>query len=659
MPVFLISTKTTVHVENISSSGSMNEGETAAAEPAEAEAEEEEEAAQPAAVPEQGPSTSTPSNSRSENAPAPDNRGDGDTDNDDDDDGSPRPGKETSEVKTAGPGRERGLDPERSASSITPKLKSLKAGIGCSFDDVGYQGKGDDSSGLGKETFETESAGPQHMPEGSSGPIPSKSPELAMGSSFDDGGDQGKSDDSPRPGEETSEAETGPQHMPEGSSGPFPSKSLAAGIGPSVDEGDQDNDSPKPGKETSEAETSPQDMPEGSSGSTTPKNTAAGIGSSFVDNGEDQGDSSPRHGNETSEAEVGPEHGHDPEGSPGSNPSKRPGTGSPSHGHGNGGGNDYCGTKPSTGKDNKNEDAAARYDSPMCRICLETELPTIHIWPGASGKPNLQVDYESSDPEVGRLLHPCCCRGSSAYVHEGCLNLWRESTNQENYWQCSTCKAKFKLQPTRLGSFIDDLAVQMIIMTSFLVLSVISLGFIADPVVNLWPVRMHTIYSMLFEKNIYRCILPSGRILMDGELSPSVHHLVKAHWLLVIVVISTLLARVLIMPAIWDYLTSVIEHFAVYTLSFYGLIDVILKNQDTTFTDGSPRIFHVHWLLLSVCTPIYMSVSLILLNHTRVVFALLMVGDYTAYGAKLASEIQGKTWCACTCDGCSLVRRRR
>jgi hypothetical protein len=93
-----------------------------------------------------------------------------------------------------------------------------------------------------------------------------------------------------------------------------------------------------------------------------------------------------------------------------------------------------------------------RYWKPRkCRICFETVYPTFrntdeHI-PGIfQRRPN--VIYTS---EEGRLLRPCKCKGSSKYVHEGCLQRWRmqNPNNERNYWKCPTCGYKYRL--SRLG----------------------------------------------------------------------------------------------------------------------------------------------------------------------------------------------------------------
>lgn len=84
----------------------------------------------------------------------------------------------------------------------------------------------------------------------------------------------------------------------------------------------------------------------------------------------------------------------------------------------------------------------------VCRICLETVLPTFHE--PSEHLPDLlqgapRVSYDS---DGGRLLRPCKCKGSAAYVHETCLQEWRyadPSYGKRNYWNCPTCGFQYRL----------------------------------------------------------------------------------------------------------------------------------------------------------------------------------------------------------------------
>ncbi|KAF8468849.1 hypothetical protein BDZ91DRAFT_655826 [Kalaharituber pfeilii] len=101
-----------------------------------------------------------------------------------------------------------------------------------------------------------------------------------------------------------------------------------------------------------------------------------------------------------------------------------------------------------------------------CRICFETTT-------------------ESYDPELGRLLSPCRCRGSSKYVHEQCLNSWRTlSANSRSYYECNTCGYKYKLRRLKFGNWIGSRALQFSLTITIILLAIFLLGFVADPIIN-------------------------------------------------------------------------------------------------------------------------------------------------------------------------------
>ncbi|KJK88022.1 hypothetical protein H633G_08108 [Metarhizium anisopliae BRIP 53284] len=132
-----------------------------------------------------------------------------------------------------------------------------------------------------------------------------------------------------------------------------------------------------------------------------------------------------------------------------------------------------------------------RYGPRTCRICLDTEHPKfptdIPRTFGVSTRSSRPV-YESDDPELGRLLSPCKCKGSSKYVHEGCLDAWRltNPTATRNFWQCPTCKFTYRLAPLHWASRLSSKWAQVFLTIVVLIVSLFVLGFIADPIMDLW-----------------------------------------------------------------------------------------------------------------------------------------------------------------------------
>ena len=118
--------------------------------------------------------------------------------------------------------------------------------------------------------------------------------------------------------------------------------------------------------------------------------------------------------------------------------------------------------------------------------------------------PGPSVVYISSDPTTGRLIRPCNCKGSSRYVHEGCLQAWRHADpayGKRNYWQCPTCGFRYRLERMKWANWISSTATQITLTLSILLLAMFLLGFVADPIINLYLDPYTTISSVPLSKN--------------------------------------------------------------------------------------------------------------------------------------------------------------
>ena len=59
-------------------------------------------------------------------------------------------------------------------------------------------------------------------------------------------------------------------------------------------------------------------------------------------------------------------------------------------------------------------------DEKICRICLES--------------------HDNADPfHEAHLISPCQCRGTSGWVHRGCLDRWRVTQEDRAFSQCTEC----------------------------------------------------------------------------------------------------------------------------------------------------------------------------------------------------------------------------
>lgn len=162
------------------------------------------------------------------------------------------------------------------------------------------------------------------------------------------------------------------------------------------------------------------------------------------------------------------------------------------------------------------------YPPRQCRICLEVVHPTIHQDTSVPLPESLRslprVVYESE--EEGRLLCPCKCKGSQKYVHEGCLSAWRRADplQKRNYWQCPTCHYQYRLQRLTWSSWISSTSAQLGLTLLIFLVSIFLLGFVADPIINMYLDPVDTIATRGG---------PTGSLIYEDEPATWVEHWIK------------------------------------------------------------------------------------------------------------------------------------
>lgn len=165
------------------------------------------------------------------------------------------------------------------------------------------------------------------------------------------------------------------------------------------------------------------------------------------------------------------------------------------------------------------------YQPKTCRICLEEVHVSYDIPDGAINvllHPKPKPQWISEDPKSGRLIRPCRCKGSQKYVHEGCLQLWRLSnttqSHKQNFWECPTCKFKYRLERMEWSRMITSPFTRIGITIMIVTIAIFVLGFIADPIINLYMNPINTIATVSTKVN-------STKKLKDQNFSWSIHFL--------------------------------------------------------------------------------------------------------------------------------------
>jgi len=252
------------------------------------------------------------------------------------------------------------------------------------------------------------------------------------------------------------------------------------------------------------------------------------------------------------------------------------------------------GAKPEQQQQQQQPQAAKHWPPRTCRICLETVLPTYH--PPSTSLPDMlqsspSVTYISAEPDSGRLIRPCKCKGSSRYVHEGCLQAWRHADpayGKRNYWQCPTCGFRYRLERMKWARWVSSQLTQVTLTFSILFLAMFLLGFVADPIINLYLDPYTTISSASLSK-----LGPKAETLLptDDEASWTEHFVKGLASLGLLSFIKVILA---LSPWQWWNLRS----------------SGIMAGSGRTGGSGRDRLASISWLVVLIGIATFLWVSL-------------------------------------------------
>ncbi|KAI0328483.1 zf-C3HC4-domain-containing protein [Cubamyces sp. BRFM 1775] len=96
-------------------------------------------------------------------------------------------------------------------------------------------------------------------------------------------------------------------------------------------------------------------------------------------------------------------------------------------------------------------------DSKQCRICLDGE-----------------------DPDLGRLIRPCMCKGSISYVHVKCLQRWRNTAASKSaFYACPQCGYHYHFARTRIVGIATNPVVIAALSTILFSIIVLLSSFVA------------------------------------------------------------------------------------------------------------------------------------------------------------------------------------
>ncbi|KAI1802571.1 hypothetical protein F4811DRAFT_528589 [Daldinia bambusicola] len=130
---------------------------------------------------------------------------------------------------------------------------------------------------------------------------------------------------------------------------------------------------------------------------------------------------------------------------------------------------------------NRNE---SRKHVRMCWICHDEVEATYEEAGFLDGLRNRRPKRHYISDDGDRLINPCLCKGSVKYVHEGCLKLWMNEN--PNAWRCDRCRYQYRMGRLTWAQRLRSPLVALGLTILILVVTIFLLGFVADPILNLW-----------------------------------------------------------------------------------------------------------------------------------------------------------------------------
>lgn len=186
------------------------------------------------------------------------------------------------------------------------------------------------------------------------------------------------------------------------------------------------------------------------------------------------------------------------------------------------------------------------------------------------------VEY-LSDNEYGRLCKPCKCKGGMRYIHELCLRRCRtEGRRPGAMWKCDLCGYEFNFTRLTMQRYLGSKKVSGLLTILFMLTVMFLLGFVADPILNLYADPYETIIG--HEDLWQRVEVEQAK----EKLGSWGQHFVKG---LVSMGVLSFLRTMLLNPFHW------------FNLRNSGLVGGRASGRATT---GRDRAVNVSWLMIAI-----------------------------------------------------------
>ncbi|KIX96339.1 uncharacterized protein Z520_08117 [Fonsecaea multimorphosa CBS 102226] len=218
------------------------------------------------------------------------------------------------------------------------------------------------------------------------------------------------------------------------------------------------------------------------------------------------------------------------------------------------------------------------YPTRTCRLCLEEVPATVTLYPPGL-PPAFQrpvVEYKNED-EYGRLIKPCHCRGGMRYIHELCLRRSRtEGVRPGSLWKCHECGYQFNFNRLTVQKYLGSRTASGALTAFVMLVIVFLLGFIADPILNLYTDPYETIVG---HEDVWQAVDVNDS---KGSLSGWAQHFTKG----------------LVSMGVLSFLrTMILNPFQWWNLRNTGLVTGRVSGRSAT---GRDRAVNISWIVVAM-----------------------------------------------------------
>ncbi|KAL6309879.1 zf-C3HC4-domain-containing protein [Sparassis latifolia] len=131
-----------------------------------------------------------------------------------------------------------------------------------------------------------------------------------------------------------------------------------------------------------------------------------------------------------------------------------------------------------------------------------------------------RICFDGEDPQLGRLIKPCLCKGTISHVHVKCLQKWRNTShNPGAFYSCPQCGYKYHFARTRVVGIATNPVVVAAVSSILFTVLVLCSSFVTTSLLSDEEDPLGSTYSLYYPFEMFQNLVRATiRILIDDGL---------------------------------------------------------------------------------------------------------------------------------------------